>query len=245
MQEELKHECQIIQFKKDIPWASSEQVLNPIKNSRAKWQEIFETALDDLTGLVSPKRLVYCEGKDRPGANGLEKGFDAKVFNEIFNDKYHDALFISSGGNTELDQRSEIAIAILTKVFSDIEILVLKDRDNSSGKHTTEEERLLYLDINPASHRMLNRWEIENYLFDKEVLKKYCTLNNLIFKEGDYDNFVQNILNDNVKDETNRIKNFCSITTSVNPEKFKLKLSELISEDMEIYKELEASIFIT
>ena len=32
--------------------------------------------------------------------------------------KYHDTLFISSGGNTELDQRSEIALAIITKVFS-------------------------------------------------------------------------------------------------------------------------------
>src|SRR5436305_3201900 len=114
-----------------------------------------------------------------PGANGEEKGFDAKVFNNIFSEDYNDTLFISSGGNTELDQRSEIAIAILGKVFSDVEILVLKDRDFDSGKPTDEAKRQLYLQNNPSNHRVLNRWEIENYLFDKEILKKYCEVNSL------------------------------------------------------------------
>ncbi len=120
LQEDLKDECQIIYFKQGENWASTPQLLKPIKKTLANWKEIFETALDDLTGLISPKRIIYCEGKDRPGVNGIEKGFDAKVFNNIFSEKYHDTLFISSGGNTELDQRSEIALAILTKVFSDI-----------------------------------------------------------------------------------------------------------------------------
>ena len=134
LQGELKDECQIIHFKSGINWASSVQTITPIKKTISKWREIFETALDDLTGLVSPKTIVYCEGKDRPGTGGQEKGFDAKVYNNIFSEKYHDTLFVSSGGNTELDQRSEIALAILTKVFAEIEILVLKDRDVSSGK---------------------------------------------------------------------------------------------------------------
>jgi len=100
--------------------------LKPIKKSLAKWKGIFETALDDMSSLISPKRIIYCEGQDRPGKFGEEKGFDAKVYNNIFGDKYHDTLFISSGGNTELDQRSEIAIALLSKVFSDVEIFVYK-----------------------------------------------------------------------------------------------------------------------
>ena len=243
LQEDLKDDCQIIQFKKDINWASTTQVLKPIKNTRAKWKEIFETALDDLTGLISPKKLIYCEGKDMPGANGLEKGFDAKVFNEIFNEKYHDILFISSGGNTELDQRSEIAIAILTKVFSDIEILVLKDRDVSSGKINNENDRQVYLQNNPDTYRILKRWEIENYLFDKEVLQAYCVENSLSFDEVEYDKFVTDIDNQPVKDEWNRIKNYCGITTSVNADKFKLTLSEFIKEGMAVYSELENCIF--
>lgn len=155
LQEDLKDECQIIQFQKGINWASTQQTLVPIKKSLSKWKEIFETALDDLTGLVSPRRIVYCEGKDRPGTKGLEKGFDAKVFNNIYGEKYHDTLFISSGGNTELDQRSEIALAILTKVFSDIEILVLKDRDVSSGKQNDENDRQVYLKTNPNHFRII------------------------------------------------------------------------------------------
>lgn len=243
LQEDLKSECQIIQFDSETKWASETQVLKPIKKSIANWKNIFETALDDLTGLVSPKRLIYCEGKDNPGANGLEKGFDAKVFNNIFGEKYHDTLFISSGGNTELDQRSQIALALLTKVFSDIIIFVLKDRDMASGKSTGEKERLLYLKNNPDNHRVLNRWEIENYLFDKEVLQKYCRQNELIFDEENYDKVVTDINNQNLKDITGRIKNICNLVGSINPEKFKLSLSELITEDMNVYKEFENVIF--
>ncbi|MFV8323501.1 ATP-binding protein [uncultured Flavobacterium sp.] len=243
LQEDLKEDCQIIQFRKGINWASTPQILLPIKKSLAKWKEIFETALDDLTGLVSPRRIVYCEGKDRPGANGQEKGFDAKVFNNIFGEKYHDTLFISSGGNTELDQRSEVALAILTKVFSDIEIFVFKDRDVSSGRKNDENDRQVYLKTNPNYFRIMKRWEIENYLFDKEVLIDFCNANNLTFNETEYDKFVTNIIDDNIKDETNRIRNFCGITASVSAESFKLTLSEYVTQDMEVYKELERCIF--
>ena len=243
LQDELKEDCQVIQFKKDINWASTSQIITPIKKTLNKWKEIFETALDDLTGLVSPKRIIYCEGKDKPGHNGLEKGFDAKAFNNIFGEKYHDTLFISSGGNTELDQRSEIALAIMTKVFSDIEIFVLKDRDVSSGKLNTENDRQIYLQNNLEHFRIMKRWEIENYLFDKEVLKAYCSNNGLAFNETEYDKFVTNITDQNLKGNTNHIKNFCGITTSINPETFKLTLSQYVTEDMNTFKELEQCIF--
>jgi len=243
LQEDLKNDCQIIQFPKGVNWASTQQTLTPIKKSLAKWKEIFETALDDLTGLVSPKRIVYCEGKDKPGNNGLERGFDAKVFNNIFGEKYHDTLFISSGGNTELDHRSEIALAILTKVFSDIEILVLKDRDVSSGKLNTENDRQLYLQNNQQHFRIMRRWEIENYLFDKEVLKDYCSKMGLTFDEVEYDKYVINITDQNLKDETNRIKNYCGINTSISHEVFKITLSQFVTENMNVYMELEQCIF--
>ena len=165
------------------------------------------------------------------------------MFNNIFNEKYHNTLFISSGGNTELDQRSQIALVILTKVFSDIEILVLKDRDMASGKPTGEKERQLYLKNNPENHRVLNRLEIENYLYDKEVLEKYCNLNGLKFDNENFDKTVTDIYNQNLKDITGRIKNICNLVGSINKEKFKLSLSELITEDLNVYKELEKVIF--
>lgn len=243
LQDELKDECQIIHFPAGVNLASTPQTLTPALKTRAKWLEIFETALDDLTGLVSPKRIIYCEGRDRPSSSGEERGLDAKVFNSIFASKYHDTLFISSGGHTELDQRSEIAIAILTKVFSDIEILVLKDRDISSGKPNTEQDRKVYLETNSQNHRVMMRWEIENYLYDKEVLASYCVDNGLVFNEPEYDKLVTDIINQNIKDETGKIKNICGISTSINPERFKLALSQYVKESMNVYIELEKCIF--
>ncbi len=242
LQEELKDDSQILDFS-ERDYFHGTHTIHPIKTTRKNWQRIFSTALEDLTGLISPKRIIYCEGKDRPGQNGEEKGFDAKVFNSVFGETHYDSLFISSGGNTELDQRSEIGLAIMTKVFNDIEILVLKDRDISSGRLNNKNDRKIYLDNNPKNHRVLNRWEIENYLFDKEVLKAYCLANEKEFKEQDYDGFVTDIINQNIKDETGRIKNFCSITTNVNPETFKINLATFIIPEMQVYKELEDCIF--
>lgn len=243
LQEELKEDCQIIEFRADVPWATTEQVLTPIQKNRNQWSRIFATALDDLTGLVCPKRIVYCEGKDKPGTAGQEKGMDAQVYNNIFGEAYPDTLFVSSGGNTELDQRSNIALAILGKVFPDLEIWVCKDRDMSSGALNDESERILYLKNNSDNHRVIKRWEIENYLYDKEVLKRYCEINGLTFSEPDYDNFVSDIYNQNLKDETGRIKNFCNMHISINPDRFKIELSHYITSDMVVYRELEDCIF--
>lgn len=243
LQDDLKDDCDIIQFQEGVKWASSNQVLRPMKKSISKWREIFKTALDDLANLISPEIIIYCEGRDRPSAIGEERGFDAKVLNNIFNEKYHNALFISSGGNTELDQRSDIALTILSKVFSQINIWVFKDRDVSSGKPNDEDDRQSYLENNPENYRIMKRWEIENYLYDKEVLKSYCKTKGSHFNEIEYDKFVTNINDQNLKDETGRIKNFCSINTSINAEVFKINLSDHLTEDMAVFKELEECIF--
>ncbi len=243
LQDELKDKCQVILFKNEYNLASEAHTLRPMKTSKANWKDIFSIAIDDLANLVSPQRIVYCEGRDLPGKSGSERGLDAQVFNNIFSESYHDTLFVSSGGNTELDQRSDIAIAILSKVFSSLEILVLKDRDMASGQNTNENDRQIYLQNNPPNHRILKRWEIENYLYDKEVLSKYCEKNGLEFNESDYDLFVKDINNQNLKDETGGIKKVCGITFSINPEVFKLTLSKYISEEMNVYQELISCIF--
>lgn len=243
LQEELNEKSQIIEFKEENMWASQAYVLTPMIKSRSNWRNLFSTALDDLTGLVSPKTIVYCEGRAEPKSDGTERGLDADVFNSIFGEKYPDVLFVSSGGNTELDQRSTVAISILSKVFPDVEILVLKDRDMASGKDTTEKDRQEYLNNNPGNHRVLKRFEIENYLFDKDVLKKYCEKNEKAFDEKAYDSFVTDIVNQQVKDETGRIKNYCNITGSINAEVFKKNLAKYVDSSMGVFKELEEVIF--
>ncbi|MGN5129077.1 hypothetical protein ACTG13_05135 [Aeromonas hydrophila] len=113
----------------------------------------------------------------------------------------------------------------------------------ASGRVTNEHDRQMYLQNNPKNHRVLKRWEIENYLYDKQVLVNYCAKNGLQFNESAYDNFVTDIFNQNLKDATGKIKSFCGITFSINPEKFKLTLSEHIKEDMDVYSELVSCIF--
>lgn len=243
LQEEFNDESQVIEFNSDNKWASEAYTLVPIIKSRTAWHRLFYTALDDLTSLVAPKTIVYCEGKDKPGSNYEERGLDAIVYNNIFGNAHPDVLFVSSGGNTELDQRSEIAIAILSKALPNTEILVLKDRDMASGRETTEEDRQLYLANNPINHRVLKRYEIENYLYDKEVLKSYCINNSLEFDETGYNRLVHDTCNQNLKDLTAKIKIICGITCSINPNVFKQNLSKYIEDTMDVYKELEQVIF--
>lgn len=242
LQNELKEDSQILDFS-EKDYFTGTKTIKPIVPNRQNWMRIFETALDDLTDLVSPRQIVYCEGRAEPGPNRVEKGLDAQIYENIFSDAFPDTVFVSSGGNTELDQRSDIAIDILGKVFKGIEIWVLKDRDMASGKPINEADRQEYLSNNPFHHRVLKRFELENYLFDKEILSKYCQSKGLTFSEADYDNFVTDINNQEVKDEIHRIKNFCGIKTSISADKFKLNLSKCITKETEVYKELQECIF--
>lgn len=244
LQDEPKEECQIIYFDDDYRLASETRTLTAAPKTTAMWRKIFGVALDDLTHLLSPKRIVYCEGRDSPGSGGRERGMDAQAYNSIFNSKYPDTLFVSSGGNTELDKRSDIAIAILSKALPTLEILVLKDRDSGSGRCVSAEERLLYLDMNADHHRMLDRWEIENYLFSKDALISYCKKNKLDFNEEAYDHLVEDIQNQSIKELSNHFRNICSIKTNINPEVFKLKIAECLPENSETYRDLEKSIFL-
>lgn len=242
LKDDLKDICQIIHFEEGINWASTKQVLYPINPNHQVWKKVFEVALDDLASLISPNMIVYCEGKHTSN-RGLEHGLDATVYNTIFGSKYSDVLFVSSGGNTELDQRSDVAITLLSKVFFDLRIIVLKDRDLSSGKITSLQDRENYLSINPDNHKVLKRFEIENYLFDKEVLKAYCNANKLDFDESSYNKIVTDISNQNVKDMVGIIKNICSINFNINADKFKIELSRCIKQEMKIFEELEECIF--
>ncbi|MCM1186438.1 MAG: ATP-binding protein [Lachnoclostridium sp.] len=243
LQEELRNDSQIIHFQSGNKWAKESYILKPMEFSRSEWQSLFSTALDDLSKLICPKIIVYCEGRAEPKKDGTERGLDADVFNAIFARQYPDVLFVSSGGNTELDQRSEVAIAIFSKIFPELEIWVLKDRDMASGKDTDEKARQIYLSNNSQNHRILKRFELENYLYDKEVLKRYCEQNGLQFNEEKYNDVVQDIMNDNLKDQTAKIKNCCNISGSINADTFKRNLSTYIDDSMEVYQELKQAIF--
>lgn len=170
LQNELRAKSDVIHFIGNH--VQEVTTLTPIKKTRREWQEIFSTALEDLTGLFAPKTIVYCEGKPEPTDTGEEDGIDAKIYNKVFETEKPDTLFISSGGHTVPDKHASLALKVLGKAFSGVGLLLLKDKDiHFDGKKTTDEDRLTFLNKNP-SHRMLNRKEIEDYLFDYELVTK-------------------------------------------------------------------------
>lgn len=243
LQTKMKGKCQIVHFPPEYNLAVEARTLTPIQIGPGTWRDLFSVALDDLAQLVSPSTIIYCEGRAEPGPDRRERGLDAQVFNNIFAESHPESFFTSSGGSTEPDQRSAIALSILAKIFNTVDIWVLKDRDMASGKPVDENSRQLYLKNNPENHRVLRRWEIENYLYDKDVLKAYCKGENLNFDETAYDSLVNNIYDQNLKDETSKIKNCCGIIFNINPERFKLNLSKHLTAEMPVFKELEDCVF--
>ena len=240
LQEDIR-DCQIIFFPPETDFATSRQVLTPNAKTRRQWLVMFETALDDLAGLLCPRRLIYCEGKAE-SKDGLERGLDAQAYNNIFGEVEYDTLFVSSGGNTEPEQRSRIALATLRKALVDVQVLVLSDGDIGSGQPMTEEERKKHLE-GDRNRRILRRRELENYLYDEEVLRRYSEVNGHVFDERGYEEAVADVKTDNLKDITGRIKLLCGEQRSISPDKFKLELSKCIAADMAVFEELRDCIF--
>ena len=62
LQNDLKEKSQILDFS-EKDYFTGEQPIQPIVPNRQNWMRIFGTALDDLTNLIAPNRIVYCEGR--------------------------------------------------------------------------------------------------------------------------------------------------------------------------------------
>jgi predicted ATP-dependent endonuclease of OLD family len=223
LQEELKDKSSILDFSEKDYFNGTKEI-KPIATTRENWQRIFQTALEDLTGLMAPKRIIYCEGK-------LQNSLDEKLFNMIFGEEFHDTLFLSSGSKDTVQKYSAIALTVLNKAFSDVEIIALIDRDDN----------LEEMKQGKTIIRKLIRREFENYLYDKQLLKKYCEKNSKEFKEAEYDSLVANIIDDEVKDKAGDIlKKCCDSDLSVD---IKTDLASLITKDGDIYKNLRKEIF--
>lgn len=229
IQKDLGDKSCVLDFS-EKDYFSNREIISPMKLNRKNWKRIFETALEDLTGLLSPEKIIYCEGRRDLGSDGEELGLDAKIYNNIFEEEYSEVLFISSGGNKEVDKNSEIALNILSKAFEDVKLFLLKDRDD-----LTDEERSIWLREN-NNRRMLKKREVENYIFDKEIIMKAfpCVLSD------DYDKIINDI-NADIKNQAGNLKQLCGFSNNV--EDFKLYLSNYISSDTNTYKELKSVIF--
>ena len=134
--------------------------ITPSTPNRMFWVNTYKVALDDLSSLVAPQRVFICEGsKDKH-----IKGFDARCYNQVFADESPETLFISQGGSGEVIQ-SEHLVAILKSIARGMDVLKLIDRDDMTDE---ERERKITQQI-----RVLRRRELEEYLYDPEVLRTF------------------------------------------------------------------------
>ena len=132
----------------------------PNAPNRVFWENTYKVALDDLSSLVAPQRVFICEGsKDKH-----VKAFDARCYNQLFADESPETLFISQGGAGEVI-RSEHLVTILKSIARGIDVRKLIDRDDM-----TDGERSQKI---AQGIRVLSRREIEEYLYDPEVLRTF------------------------------------------------------------------------
>jgi energy-coupling factor transporter ATP-binding protein EcfA2 len=236
LQQELAGQAQILDFS-ETDYFTGTKTIRPIQPNREGWKRIFSTALEDLTGLLAPKTIVYCEGRADPTGANEEQGLDALVYNEVFEGEFPDVLFISSGGGEEPKRYSGVALKILSKAFDDVELRLLKDRDDAS-----DSERQAFLDRSPAN-RMLERREIENYLLDAEIVQRYCAARGSVFDRSRYDSLVRDVAVDDLKrgQIIQQLSQLCGHAGDIAS--FKRSLPAFLTPDATVYSQLRKCIF--
>lgn len=236
LQQDLRNDAQILDFS-ERDYFTGTQVIRPITPTRVNWKRIFGTALEDLTGLIAPEIVIYCEGRPEPSSAGSEQGLDALVYNQVFEIRHPEAQFVSSGGGGAMNKNSDLALTILSKALDSVTLLRLKDRDGKA-----DSERTAFLEQSPAN-RMLTRREIENYLFDFEILSSYCAERGERIDRAAYDALVPNIQSADLRagQTLQHLTHLCKFSGSVH--EFKLTLAAHITTDTASYSDLEASIF--
>lgn len=237
------------------PSEAKERIIGDLNNSISKCLDI---KISNIGNIGASQGTLYFSKIDHPNefefnvlSSGEKEVVDLLLDLYLRREEYNDTIFLLD--EPELHINTSIQKNLLLEIDSLVgENCQIWITTHSIGFLRTLQEELKNkcqvikfndaLNLASEAH-ILKRWEIENYLYDKEVLRKYCFENTLVFNENDYDAFVKDIDNQNLKDATGRIKNYCNIIVSINSEKFKLSLSEYISEDMHVYKLLEKCIF--
>ncbi len=207
----------IIEFKSE--YANHVQPVEPLRGSRGDWKRIFRTALEDITGLVAPKLIIYCEGK-------LTNSLDETMFQAIFENK-DDCQFISATNKADSIKYAGVALTVLSKAFDSVKIKNLVDRDDNETLPKGSSVTIC----------KLQRREFENYLFDREIIKKAYP----DFSIDEYRKIISDIENDDVKAKT--LELIKAAGGQINEKDFKLKLAKSITSDTEIYKQLHKIIF--
>jgi len=223
------------------------EIITPSQINKAIWDRFFDLAFADFSKLIAPSRIVFCEGTSQ---GRKYKDFDAQVYGKIFEQKYHETKFISIGSSTEIENIENQSVKIVSNILKSSTIIKFVDRDDKSQQEIQE---LLEKGIKTSVRR-----HIENYLFDDEIIQKLCE------KEGKVEllqtcldvknNAIQESVDrgnprDDIKSASGKIytelKRILGLTQCGNNKSAFIRdtMVPLVTEDTNIYKELEKEIF--
>ncbi len=222
------------------------EVLTPVSIEKTSLEKMMSIALDDLNEQIMPKHIVLCEGS----ATGRKrKNFDADIYNNVFNSKYPNTVFISAGNCDQVGHIGIILDEVLRRTFPKSTVHRLIDRDDLSAQVVTEKSSDGVI--------VLPKRNLESYLLDDELLSALAATNNQIEKseqiiQAKNDELTEssspprNNPIDDLKSCSGKIytesKRILSLTQCGNNADAFLKdtLAPLLTEELSAYKELES-----
>ncbi len=223
-------------------------VIEPAIVNRQFWKKVFAVALDDLAELVAPKQIIFCEGKTNdPSGRGA---FDVPIYQTIFSTTHPETEFYPIGGTNDISTNLPFMQIAFQKLLGGVKIWSVIDRDDRSSEEIKAEKAL--------GKCVLRRRDLENYLWDDEILEKLCSINEKSNLFADIRVEKIRLMNklslekkpqDDVKaisgELYNYVKRQLGLTQHGNTASAfcKITLAPLITPDTKIYRELEEDIF--
>lgn len=206
------------------------QTIKPVVPTVQRIREIFEVAIEDLSNMLVPSKIVICEGSLNAPDDSPKKEFDTKVYNTIFANE--DVLFISGQSKTTAQKSAELLLKIIQQSGSIRNIFSIVDRDT-----LTQTQIDTFQQASP-SQKFLSRRTIENYLLDSEIIDKYCDANSI--DKAHITSRQTDAINDDAKNIQEAVRLQCGFTDNVD--EFKLKLAEYVTSDTQVYSQLKQDI---
>lgn len=140
----------------------SHHAMEPSVPTREFWKKAYRVALDDLVQLVTPARVVICEGEPNPNKSSHHYSHDARCYDQIFKSEFPETQFVSSGSAQQVLSDHFVLVNALENLVEGIEIIRIIDRDDRSDQGIK--------DLKAQGFRVLGRRNLESYLYDDEVL---------------------------------------------------------------------------
>lgn len=140
------------------------EVIQPTQISRAIWDRFFDLAFADFSKLISPQKIVFCEGTSQ---GRKYRDFDSLIYGKILGEKHHGTTFVSVGSCSEIEDIENQSVKIISNILKSSEIIKFVDRDDKSDEEVAE---LLAKGVKVSARR-----HVECYLLDDEIIKKLCS----------------------------------------------------------------------